>query len=293
MTTLRTRRQDGTLTQVVFALVLAVVVAAALWWGFLRENAPLAPPGIRVQADFSAVHDGPAPTTFDGGQPATVAVKPDDAGAQLRIDHGRLTYRPTTQGRALAFFSSPDLRSSVKGMGARFVLRPGSGTLGAVTMIVSRGVDQRGASVISPLAINFVVTAINWNISVSQNDSSPMEVVATDSFLQPLREDGHTAYEARLTIEGAQVTIDLPGTHRRVSDPRFSEWAGSYATFELFSNHGATDSVGAFEKIWATGNEGLSRGQGYVDRRSALPRWAPTSIFAGLGGGQYSSRSQS
>jgi hypothetical protein len=241
--------------QVVFALALAIVVAVTLWWGFVRENAPLAPPGIGIEADFTAMHDGPAPQTFDGGQPATVAAKPDDSGDRLRIDHGRLTYRPTTQGRALAFISSPDLRSSVKGMGARFVLSPGSGTLGAVTLIVSRGVDKRGPSVTSPLAINFVVTAINWNISVSQNDSSPLEVVATDSFRQPLRQDGRTAYEVRLTIDGAQVTIDLPGTRRRVSDPRFSEWAGSYATFELFSNHGATDSVGAFEKIWATGNK--------------------------------------
>jgi hypothetical protein len=254
MTTLALRRKDGTAAQVAFASFLAVVVAVTLWWGFVRENAPLAPSGIRVEADFTAMRDGPAPQSFDGGQPATVAATPDDPGGQLRIDHGRLTYRPTTQGSAAAFFTTPDLRSTVKGMGARFVLRPGSGTLGAVTLVVSRGVDKRGRSLTRPLAINFVVTAINWNISVSQNDTSPPEVVATDSFRQPLREDGHTAYEARLTIDGAQVTVDLPGTHRRVSDPRFSEWAGSFATFELFSNHGATDSVGAFEKIWATGN---------------------------------------
>jgi hypothetical protein len=254
MTTLRTRREDGTLAQVVFALVLAVIVAVTLWWGFVRENAPLAPPGIRVEADFTTMPNGPAPNRFDGGQPATVAASPDDPGNQLRIEHGRLTYRPTTQGSAQAFFSSPDLRSSVKGIGARFVLRPGSGTLGAITMVVSRGIDKRPPAMTRPLAINFVVTAINWNISVSGTDTSPLEVVATDSFRQPLREDGKTAYEARLTIDGAQVTVDLPGTHRRVSDPRFSEWAGSFATFELFSNHGATDSVGAFEKIWATGN---------------------------------------
>jgi hypothetical protein len=254
MTTLGTRRQDGSVTQVVFALVLAVVVAVTLWWGFLRENGPLAPSGIRVSADFTAMPNGPAPKTFDGGQPATAAAKPDDIGDQLRIEHGRLTYRPTTQGSAAAFFSSPDLRSSVKDMGARFVLRPGSGTLGAITLVVSRGVDKHGSSLTRPLSINFVVTAINWNISVSGTDSSPLEVIATDSFRQPLREDGHTAYEVRVTIDGAQVTVDLPGTHRRVSDPRFSEWAGSFATFELFSNHGDTDSVGAFEKIWATGN---------------------------------------
>ena len=103
------------------------------------------------------------------------------------------------------------------------------------------------------LSIHFVVTPINWNISVSRTDNAPLEVVAADSFPQPLRRDGETVYEAHLTIDGDQVTVDLPQTHRIVIDPRFSEWQGSFVTFELFSNHGATDSIGAFEKIWATG----------------------------------------
>jgi hypothetical protein len=104
------------------------------------------------------------------------------------------------------------------------------------------------------VSIRFVVTPINWYISVARADNTPQEVVAADSLPQPLRDDGQTVYEVRLAIKGAQVTVDLPGTHRILTDPRFSEWQGSFATFELFSNHGATDSIGAFEKIWATGN---------------------------------------
>jgi hypothetical protein len=119
MTTLRTGRPNRTLAQVVFALVLAVLVAVALWWGFLREHAPMGASGIRVQADFTVVPNGPAPDHFDGGQPATVLASPDDPDDQLRIQHGGLTYRRTTQGTAVAFFSSPDLGSSVKSMGAR------------------------------------------------------------------------------------------------------------------------------------------------------------------------------
>jgi hypothetical protein len=255
MTTLRTGRPDRTMAQVAFALVLAATVAVALWWGFLREHAPMAP-GIRVQADFTAMPNGPAPDHFDGGQPAIVLADPDDPGDQLRIQHGRLTYQPTTQGTAAAYFSSPDLGSSVKSMGARFVFRPGSGTRGAITLVVSRGIDKRIPPIIRPLPIQFVVTPINWYIAVARTDGAPLAVVAADFFQHPLHEDGQTPYEARLTIDGAQVTVDLPGTHQRVSDPRFSEWQGSFVTFELWSNHGATDSIGAFEKIWATGNKG-------------------------------------
>ncbi|MGH3959088.1 hypothetical protein [Mycobacterium sp.] len=199
--------------------------------------------------------NGPAPDHFDGGQPATVVSSPDDPGDQLGIQHGRLTYRPTTHETAFAYFSSPDLGSSVKSIGARFAFRPGSGTPGAISLVVSRGIEKRVPPMVKPLPINFVVTPINWNISVSRSDNVPMEVVAAGGFQQPLREDGST-YEARLVIDGAQVTVDLPGTHRIVTDPRFSEWQGSFATFGLFSNHGATDSIGAFEKIWATGNKG-------------------------------------
>ena len=76
MMTLTTRRRDGTAVQVVFALTLAVIVGVALWWGFLRENAPTRAAGIRVQADFTAMPDGPAPDYFDGGQPMTTVVSP-------------------------------------------------------------------------------------------------------------------------------------------------------------------------------------------------------------------------
>jgi hypothetical protein len=251
MITLGTGRRDGTVVQVVFALMLAVIVAVALWWGFLRENAPMGAAGIRVQADFTAMPNGPAPNHFDGGQPATVLASADDPG---RIEQGRLTYQPTTQGTAAAFFSSPDLGSSVKGIGARFVFRPGSGTPGAIGLAVSRGIEKRVPPMTGSLPIQLVVTPVNWNINLSRTDTAPVEVVAAGEFQQPLREDGQTPYEARLTIDGAQVTVDLPRTHNVITDPRFSEWQGSFVTFELFSNHGATDSIGAFEKIWATGN---------------------------------------
>src|ERR1700722_20177386 len=105
MTMLKTGRRDGTATQVVFALMLAVIVGAALWWGFLRENAPMGAQGIRVQADFTALPDGPAPDHFDGGQPATAVVSPDDRGDQLRIQHDRLGYPPTKLLSSVEFLS--------------------------------------------------------------------------------------------------------------------------------------------------------------------------------------------
>ncbi|OBB44626.1 hypothetical protein A5752_03560 [Mycobacterium sp. 852002-51961_SCH5331710] len=238
------------------AAVLAVVVTAALWWGFVRGQASVAAQGITVEATFAGKPNGPAPEQFDGGEPARVSGTPDDPGALPRIVDGRLTYEPTGDGSAAGFFSTPDLGGPVRSIGARFVFRAGRGTKGAVALVVSRGLDTGFPPIIRPLPVHFVLTPANWNVSVSHSAGDPLDVIAAGEFPQPLAEDGTTAYEARLTINDAQLTLDLPqGVQKKISDPRISEWQGSYANFELFANHGTTDSLPALEKVWASAAE--------------------------------------
>ncbi len=242
--------------QIALAVVLAVVVTGALWWGFVRGRDPVAAQGISVVATFVGKPDGPAPKRFDGGEPARVASTPNDPGARPRILDGRLTYQPTGEETAAGFFSSPDLGAPVRSMGARFVFRPSGGTKGAVALLVSRGVDSDFPPTIRPLPVHFVLTPANWNVSVTHSAGDPLDVIAAGDFPEPLAEDGSTAYEVRLTINGSELTLDLPQkVHRTISDPRISEWQGSYASFELFANHGLTDSLPALEKVWASAGE--------------------------------------
>ena len=70
--------------------------------------------------------------------------------------------------------------------------------------MVSRGIKKRFPPVTGSVPIHLVVTPINWNISVVRTDNAPVEVVAADSFPQPLRQDGQTVYEAHLTIDGVK-----------------------------------------------------------------------------------------
>jgi hypothetical protein len=236
-----------------FAVVLAVVVTVALWWGFVRERVPVAAQGISVEATFAGKPNGPALERFDGGQPARVTGTPQDPGARPRILDGRLTYQPTSEDTAAGFFSTPDLGAPVRSLGARFVFRPGGGTKGVVGLVVARGVDSAFPPTIRPLPVHFVLTPVNWNVSVTHSAGDPLDVIAAGDFPEPLAEDGTTAYEARLTINGSELTLDLPQhVHRTISDPRISEWQGSYANFELFANHGLTDSLPALEKVWAS-----------------------------------------
>lgn len=233
-------------------MVLTGVVAVSLWWGFVREAAPLDAQGTRVELDFTRLPDGPVPTEFDGGEPAVVVATPEDPGTQPVIVGGSMTYQPTTEALSAGYYCSPDLGAPVRSMGVQFTFRPGAGTQGALAMVVSRGVEATVPPMIQPLPVHFVLTPVNWNISVSRADDAPLEIIAAGDLPQPLLEDGVTSYEASLTIDGADVTVDLPGVHRTVSDPRVSEWRGNYATFELFSNNGLTDSIASISKIWAS-----------------------------------------
>ncbi|WP_135458707.1 hypothetical protein [Mycobacterium sp. DL99] len=243
--------------QVVWAVLLAVVVTGALWWGFVRGRVSVAAQGISVEATFAGQPNGPAPGRFDGGQPALVTGTPGDPGARLRLVDGRLTYQPTEPDSAAGFFSTPDLGAPLRSMGARFVFRPGNGTKGAMAFVVSRGVDSSFPPMVRPLPVHFVLTPVNWNVSVSHSAGDPLDVIAAGEFPAPLAEDGATPYEARLTLNGSDLTLDLPGdVHRTISDPRISEWRGSFGNFELFANHGLTDSLPALEKVWASAAEG-------------------------------------
>lgn len=253
MTRRRTRRPLRLGLQIALAVLLSVVVTGALWWGFDRERAPAAAQGISVEATFADYPNGSAPERFDGGEPARVTGTPNDPGARPQILDGRLTYQPTGEETAAGFFSTPDLGAPVRSLGARFVFRPSGGTKGALALVVSRGIDTNFPPTIRPLPVHFVLTPANWNVSVTHSAGDPLDVIAAGDFPEPLAEDGSTAYEARITINGSELTLDLPkGVHRTVSDPRISEWQGSYASFELFANHGLTDSLPALEKIWAS-----------------------------------------
>jgi hypothetical protein len=250
------KRTHGSLwpgLQVALAAVLAAVVTGALWWGFVRGRAAVAAQGISVESTFADRPNGPAPERFDGGEPARVIGTPGDPGAQPRILDGRLTYQPAGEENAAGFFSTPDLGAPVRSMGARFVFRPSGGTKGALALVVSRGVNSEFPPMIRPLPVHFVLTPVNWNVSVSHSAGDPLDVIAAGEFPEALAEDGTSAYEVRLTINGSDLTLDLPqGVHRTISDPRISEWQGSFANFELFVNHGLTDSLPALEKVWAS-----------------------------------------
>ena len=68
----------------------------------------------------------------------------------------------------------------------------------------------------------------------------------------PPKQDGTQVYETQVEVDGEQVGIELPdGQHQTVRDHRIANWAGPFATFEAYADHGLADSCVGFTEIWA------------------------------------------
>lgn len=244
--------RQGMVGRIALALLVSCVLGGALYWGFLR-NQDAEANGTRVELDVSRLENGAAPSHFDTGQSAVISQNPDDPGANLVVRDGKLTFDPTTDGVAAAYYSSPDMDGPITGLGARWVFRPRTDDAAAISLVVSGGTRSEESDLVPPVPAQLVVTPINWNLSIKKDNASPLSPVAAGNFDTPLAVDGTTVYETSVSIDGSRVTINLPdGEHRNVNDARIAQWQGHFAAFGLYSNNGLLDSVGGFEKIWAT-----------------------------------------
>ncbi len=208
-----------------------------------------------VYSDFTALPDGPAPSTFETGQPASVAPVPDPS-MNLRISNGKLTFAPTVDGPAAAYFRTGDLGKPVTSVGMKwtFTAQPG-GTPGVAAMAITDKPANPlgGASPLMPL--HFIVTRDGWNYSVSPGTSgggAELITLAAGQFSSPLSEDGNTIHEVQVDIRGNTATIELPdGNRQEVQDTRIEAWASRFAFFEPYVDRSTTDSITGFTEVWA------------------------------------------
>ena len=251
------RTSRGFIAKIALVAVATVVVAFAFYWGFVRDNTPSDQQGIRVESSFSATPNGPAPQKFDTGQPATTSNSSSVAEDHLRIVDHSLTFTPISAERTAGYFSTPNMQAPVTALGADFVFRPGDSSDGAVALVISRNITRSAPFLVSPFPMHLVLTPVNWNVSVKNDDiGSPLQVIHAESYRHRLKTDGSTVYSVRVHIDGSSMTIELPdGTKKVLNDARISQWRGQFATFEVYANQGATAANGGFRKIWAESGE--------------------------------------
>ncbi|MGW0452004.1 hypothetical protein [Gordonia sputi] len=247
----------GFIAKIALVVVATVVVAFALYWGFVRDNTPSDQQGIRVESSFSATPNGPAPQKFDTGQSATTSNSSSVAEDHLRIVDHSLTFTPISAERTAGYFSTPNMQAPVTALGADFVFRPGDSSDGAVAFVISRNITRTAPFLVSPFPMHLVLTPVNWNVSVKNDDvGSPLQVIHAELYRHRLKTDGSTVYSVRVHIDGSSLTIELPdGTKKVLNDARISQWRGQFATFEVYANQGATAANGGFRKIWAESGE--------------------------------------
>lgn len=202
-----------------------------------------------AQLDFRVLPDGPAPAHFGPG-PATLTTSPsNDPSTRLRIIGGKLTNTPTASGRAAGYYTSANLGAPVTIIGARWTFSPLGDTPGVMALVVSRSAFHR------PFAVHLVITPDRWSLGVWPPDRAVpggLQMLRVQRFCQPLKQDGARVYQTQVTIRGDRAYIELPdGQHQILRDHRIAEWAGPFATFEAYSDHGLTDSRVGFTEIWA------------------------------------------
>jgi hypothetical protein len=225
------------------ALFLCVMIAAGM--SISQANAAAS----EARLDFRRLPDGPAPANFGPGRALLTTAPPGDAPTQFRVVGGELTNEPTLDGRAAAYYTSASLGTPIRTMGARWTFTRRGGTPGAMGFFVSQ------TPMHFPFAVHFVITPQIWSFGVWPPDGTVpggLQILQEQHFDAPLEQDGSQVYETRIEINGEQVDIDLPdGQHQVLRDHRIADWAGSFATFEAYADHGSTDTRVGFTEIWA------------------------------------------
>jgi hypothetical protein len=234
------------------ALLLAVVVAGISGCG--RDTA--SQPRLIGQArlSFQGLPDGPAPQFFGGGEASLRTNPPGDPGGELRIMGGKLTNEPTIGGGAASYYTSASLGGPITTIGARWTFTRQGGTPGAMALLVSQ------KALYPPFSVHLVITPNSWGFGVWPPDVWPpdggpisgLQNLVWERLEEPLEQDGVHVYETQVEIDGERANIELPdGQQRVIRDNRIADWAGSFATFEAYSDHALTDSRVGFTEIWA------------------------------------------
>lgn len=210
-------------------------------------NRPSIAGGARL--NFQALPDGPAPANFGPGPALLTVNQPDDASTRLRVVGGKLTNEPMVPGRAAGYYTSASLGEPVTTIGARWTFTAGAGTLGTMALVISQ------TALHPPFPVHLVITPRLWSFGVWPPDGAVpagLQTLQWRHFQVPLEQDGTRVHEAQVDITGERALIQLPdGPRQMVRDRRIADWAGSFATFEAYAEHGLTASRVGFTEIWA------------------------------------------
>ena len=107
------RPTTGTAIKLAVVVVSVVLVATALYLGFVRHD-PTPTPSMAVSADFTKLPDGDIPDHFADGAPATNSNKQVAQGNQLKIIDGAMTFVSEDPGTVAGYFKSASTESGAR-----------------------------------------------------------------------------------------------------------------------------------------------------------------------------------
>ncbi|WP_448221773.1 hypothetical protein [Gordonia iterans] len=166
----------------------------------------------------------------------------------LRAVNGKLTHGRSERENAAVYFMLDRAPRNVSTIGAVVDLSAASG--GSFALLVGRGpVPDTETDPAPPTAVHFVADAEGWIYGVWSPGAGGQTVLAQGRYQHDF-DRGSAHFAVDLTGDSAGVLLP-DATAVQIRDSRIAEYAGSFATWELFEASAGTVPV-AFRKVWVS-----------------------------------------
>lgn len=164
----------------------------------------------------------------------------------LRIDNGRLTHGRALRDNAAVYFFVSLAPKTVSEIGA--VVDLSATTEGSFALLVgTRPVPVDAVAPAPATAVHFVADAQGWVYGIWKPGAAEQTILAQGKYASDF---DRSAASFSVQLVGDVATVVLPdGTALGLSDPRIAEYAGTFATWELFEASAGAVPV-AFRKVW-------------------------------------------
>ncbi|MCR5977937.1 hypothetical protein GDN83_09360 [Gordonia jinghuaiqii] len=230
-------------------LTLCVALAAAGVVGFSSacavestervDDRVASPHGAAVQVDYATASAVP---------PGFVSIERGRSTHPLRVSDGRMLHGNSTGPNAASYVATDLSPARVTRIGAT-VSFTGDDDASIALLVSAAPVPENESQPAPHAAVHFVARRAGWSYAIWEAGDASQTVLGQGTYQTAFDRDG-----ARFEIElaGDRAKVYLPDATSIVfSDPRIAEFAGGWATWELYEASAGT-APASFRELWVS-----------------------------------------
>lgn len=180
--------------------------------------------------------------------PGFVAVERGRSLHPLRVADGRLLHGTSSASDAASYISTDLAPARVTRIGATASFTGDDS--GAIALLVSaKPVPENESDAAPDAAVHFVATRTGWSYAIWQAGDAGQTILGQGTYRTAFDRD---AARFEIELDGDRAKVYLPDATSIVfADGRIAEFAGSWATWELYEDAPGT-SPASFRELWAS-----------------------------------------